>query len=393
MISSWFIRTCLGVFLSATAVFAIRPMITYRALELGASTGEIGVLAASYAMISLLIAIPAGRRIDRIGEPWFIVAGAVLMASMSFWLATSGSVVSLGIAQAFLGAGQILGLIAIQALIANCGPPATRDARFGMFSVVASLGHIVGPALGGLVGSGAGGSRAVFVTGGTVMLIAIVNALSLQRWPPPHNERSSGGPAWSEPFLRAVVKVLGIRSMPQAMIASVTVLVTIDLLVAYLPAYGEAYGISVATVGILLSVRAVASALSRLSMVVLIDAFGRKRVLVMSLVLPAVSLALVPVFPAVAALYVLMAIAGFGLGLGQPMSTAWVASAAPVEARGMALGVRLSGNRLGQVVLPAAIGAVGGAAGVTAIFVVLGALLGGSSGVVLTADFADDRPG
>lgn len=391
MTASWFLRACLSIFLLATALFSIRPMITYRALELGATTAQIGLLAASYGVLSFLIAIPTGRWIDRIGETRFIMAGAILMTVMSFWLVAAGHIVSLGIAQAVLGAGQIFGLVALQALVANCGPPGDRDARFGIFSVMASMGQVVGPGLAGFVASTAGGtSQPVFLVSGFLLLGAVVSGVSLHHWPPPQNARAGLERVTStEATFRAVGRVLKIRSMPQAMVASVTVLVTIDLLVAYLPAYGEANGIAVATVGILLSVRAGASVLSRLVMVTLINAFGRRKVFMLSLLMPAIALLLVPVLPQIEILYILMAVAGFGLGLGQPMSVSWVAGAAPVNFRAMALGVRLTGNRLGQVVIPAAIGALGGATSVTAIFVALGAMLGGSSGVVLTAQFEE----
>lgn len=392
MTASWFVRACLFIFVVATAIFSVRPMISYRALELGASTAQIGLLAASYGVLSFLIAIPTGRWIDRIGETRFLVGGAALMTMMSFWLVVADQLLSLGIAQAVLGAGHIFGLVALQALIANCGPPGQRDARFGIFAVMASLGHVAGPGLGGFVASASGGStQQVFLVSGLLLLVAIGAGLSLYYWPPPDNQRTDQGAPDGERIVRSLGRVIRIRSMPQAMLASVTVLVTIDLLVAYLPAYGEAQGIPVATVGLLLSVRAGASSLSRLAMVPMLNGLGRRRVFVLSLAMPAVALVLIPVFPHIGALYALMALAGFGLGLGQPLSVSWVATAAPVELRGISLGVRLTGNRLGQIVLPAALGAVGGATSVTTIFIVLGAMLGGSSGVLFTADF-DDPP-
>lgn len=393
MRSWWFARVCVSIFVVSTALFAVRPMVTYRALELGAGTVEIGLLAASFGGLSFLLAIPVGQWIDRVGETWFILSGAVLMAVMSLWLVVAADLWSLGVAQAMLGAGQILGLVSLQALVANCGPPEGRDARFGWFSVVASLGQVAGPALGGQIASlSEGSTRQVFAVSGVLLLLAVASGLSLHLRPPRDNQRP-GGARRDNRLVRDVGQVLAMRSMPQAMIASVTVLVTIDLLVAYLPAYGEARGIPVATVGLLLSVRAAASALSRIGMVRLIRRFGRRQVFVASLAMPAVALLVLPVASAIPVLYILMAVAGFGLGLGQPLSVSWVASAAPIAFRGLALGVRLTGNRLGQVVLPVAFGAFGGATSVTAIFVALGAMLGGSSGVVLTAEFEEGETG
>jgi MFS family permease len=74
-----------------------------------------------------------------------------------------------------------------------------------------------------------------------------------------------------------------------------------------------------------------------------------------------------------------MVAAGLGLGLGQPMTIAWVATRSPRSERATALGVRLTGNRASLLVVPPLLGALAGAAGVTAIFVILAAaLLGGA---------------
>ncbi|WP_438363811.1 MFS transporter [Streptomyces hyaluromycini] len=83
------------------------------------------------------------------------------------------------------------------------------------------------------------------------------------------------------------------------------------------------------------------------------------------------------------ALGVMLAVLGFCLGVGQPLSMTTVVQAAPDGARSTALALRLTGNRLGQVAAPAAAGLVAGVAGVAAPFVMLGALLLVSSGVAL----------
>jgi MFS family permease len=80
-----------------------------------------------------------------------------------------------------------------------------------------------------------------------------------------------------------------------------------------------------------------------------------------------------------------LAVLGFCLGVGQPLSMTTVVQAAPDGARSTALALRLTGNRLGQVAAPAAAGLVAGVAGVAAPFVMLGALLLLSSGVALRA--------
>ena len=193
-------------------------------------------------------------------------------------------------------------------------------------------------------------------------------------------------------MLRSVVQVLRQPNAPHAMFASVAVLTTSDLLVAYLPAYGEATGLSPTTVGLLLSVRAGASMLSRILMGSLTRWVGRGRLLILSTALPAVALGVLPLVDAPAVLLTLMVLAGLGLGLGQPLSLVWVAQTAPEHMRGTAVGVRLSGNRLGQVAIPAAVGGIVGAAGLGAVFVSVATMLVGSSVLTASGSFPNDDP-
>ncbi len=390
MTAGWFVRICLWMALMTTGVFAVRPMISYRAIELQATTAQIGFIAAAFGLVSLFIAIPVGRWIDRVGPVPFLILGSVVMAGVGFWLITADSLWVLFVAQALLGSGQICGMIGVQILVANSGAPEDRDALFGMFAVAGSIGQIIGPALGGWIASMAGGTvQRVFLVSALVMVALTVTAVTYLRWPAPERSRPRTDPSRPEAVLRAIGSILRIRSMPQAMLSGLTVLAVIDLVVAYLPVYGEANGIPVATVGILLATRAAFSSLSRLAMVVLIRRFGRKRVFIGSLLLPAVAMFALPVLPHVPTLMVLMALAGFGLGLGQPMSASWVAGAAPVALRGTAMGVRLTGNRAGQALIPVLAGGIGGVAGINAIFLALGFMLSASAAAIVTADFED----
>lgn len=88
-------------------------------------------------------------------------------------------------------------------------------------------------------------------------------------------------------------------------------------------------------------------------------------------------------------LAVVLAVLGFCLGFGQPLSMTTVVQAAPAAARSTALALRLTGNRLGQVAAPAAAGLIAGVAGTAAPFVMLGALLVGAAGLGLRGGGAD----
>jgi MFS family permease len=123
--------------LVASSLFGVRPMITYRALELGATTAQLGLLVASFGLLSFFVAIPAGRWSDRFGEGRFLIGGVLLMAVMSMVLFLASSLLVLAVAQAVLGAAHIVVLVAVQRLVAGSGSALEREGRFGVFSVFA----------------------------------------------------------------------------------------------------------------------------------------------------------------------------------------------------------------------------------------------------------------
>jgi MFS family permease len=399
----WFPRLLLVSIAFQTSVYAARPMVSYRALDLDAGAFMIGVIASSYAVLSLVAAVPVGRWVDRWGEARFMTVGMALIAGTSLWLVWIDSLWALTVSQAAMGLGHIMTLLGSQALVANASPPERRDAQFGILVVVQTLGQLIGPAAAGLLAGGALGTgddltsgpsaTAAFAFAGGTSLIALVAAASLH-WRPAGSgaDRGQATDGAVLPVLRATGQILRVPGMPVAMLASLTVLTTVDITAAYLPVYGEAHGLSVQLVGFLLAARAGASMASRVLMLPLLRWLGRRRLLAISMAVPAAGLVLLPVLSTVPLLVAGMLLVGFGLGLGQPITLAWVAARAPSAVRGTAIGVRLMGNRLGQVVLPSVVGVLAGAAGVTVIFPALGLMLLASAGLVTASPLDDAEP-
>jgi MFS family permease len=66
-------------------------------------------------------------------------------------------------------------------------------------------------------------------------------------------------------------------------------------------------------------------------------------------------------------LVVVLTAMGLGLGIGQPLTMSWLTEQTPPYQRGVALSLRLAGNRVGQLSVPSLMGLVAaglGAAGV-----------------------------
>ncbi|MFD4834241.1 MFS transporter [Streptomyces uncialis] len=372
----WLLRLVIAFSFAQAAVSMARPAVSYRALSLGADERAIGVIAGAYALLPLFAAVPLGRRTDHGRCAPLLPAGIVLIAAGCALGGTADSLGALGAWSGVMGLGHLSFVIGAQSLVARRSAPDDQDRNFGHFTIGASLGQLIGPIAAGLVIVGDAGQDGALASSSALALVVAagvgtIGLTSLWRVEP-------RGLAASRPAAGARVpvhRILRARGVPGGIFISLAVLSATDIVIAYLPVIGEERGISPFTVGLLLSLRAAATIACRVVMAPMIRAVGRTPLLVTSCLLAGVLCAGVAVPVPVWALAVMLALLGFCLGVGQPLSMTTVVRAAPEGARSTALALRLTGNRLGQVATPAAGGLVAGVAGTGAPFVLLGALL------------------
>lgn len=362
-----------SMFLMA-GVFGLRPLISYKALSLGASPFEIGLIASSFAVLGLLGAVPVGRLTDRLGGRLLTIAGCLVAAAVLLLLVLADSLLALGIAQAGLGLGQLMMAIGSHTAVTSRATGRRRDHHIGLYASAASLGVGFGPIIAAVIAGddvGGRGGQSAFVFGAAMCAFAAASAAILV---PDRPERASpqGGPAAPTTFL-GTLRMPGMRP---AIVASVVVLATQDITVAYMPVLGEERGFAPQTIGLAVGALALAGLGSRPVLSRLVGRFGYPPVLTGSMLVPAVILPFALVVSGDLALVAVMGLAGLGLGLGQPISIVLVAAAAPRRSLGYAMSLRLVGNRLGQLTIPAVIGATAGSAGVAAIFLTVAGMLG-----------------
>jgi MFS family permease len=348
--------------LTQVVTFVLRPTSAYRAIELDVPTAWLGVLTASFAVVPLLLAVPSGQATDRFGERRVMLVGSFLIASSAVVFLTEwGGAAGLVLGSVVLGTGHLLSVVGQQAAVANTAGPGRFDTAFGYYTFAASLGQAIGPGLITLLG----GSGALPETGPIFAVAAglgvlLIGCTVVLRVP-------AGGRG------RAAVETGGMRTLLRlpgllrALVISCVVLAAVDISLVYLPALGADRGWAAGLVGLLLTLRAVASMASRFFLGRLVAWVGRRRLMIISVGLSAVAMAAValPMPPVGTAVLVLLL--GLGLGVGQPLTMSWLAEVAPPGLRGRAMSLRLTGNRLGQVLIPSAVGMVAagvGAAGV-----------------------------
>ncbi|WP_435215133.1 MFS transporter [Streptomyces sp. bgisy034] len=377
----WLLRLVIAFSFAQGAVSMARPAVSYRALALGADERAIGVIAGVYALLPLFVAVPLGRRTDQGRCAPLLPVGVVLISGGCALSGLADSLWAMAVWSGVMGLGHLCFVIGAQSLVARQSAPHEQDRNFGHFTIGASLGQLVGPiAAGALIGGRdmAGTSVLALLAAGAGGAVAFASLWRTESPATANSRREQGERVPVQRILRA-------RGVPAGIFISLAVLSATDILTAYLPVVGEQRGIAPALIGVLLSLRAAATIACRLVLTPLLRLLGRTLLLTVTCLLAALLCAGIALPVPVWALAVMLAVLGFCLGVGQPLSMTTVVQAAPEGARSTALALRLTGNRLGQVAAPASAGLVAGLTGVAAPFVMLGALLLVSAGTALRA--------
>ncbi|WP_328428778.1 MFS transporter [Streptomyces sp. NBC_00443] len=377
----WLLRLVIAFSFAQGAVSMARPAVSYRALALGADERAIGVIAGVYALLPLFVAVPLGRRTDHGRCAPLLPVGVVLISGGCAMSGLADSLWAMAVWSGVMGLGHLCFVIGAQSLVARQSAPHEQDRNFGHFTIGASLGQLVGPiAAGALIGGGdmAGTSALALLVAGAGGAVALTSLWRIESRTTAESGKDRGERVPVRRILRA-------RGVPAGIFISLAVLSATDILTAYLPVVGEHRGIAPSVIGLLLSLRAAATIACRLVLTPLLRLLGRTLLLTVTCLLAALLCAGIALPVPVWALALILAVLGFCLGVGQPLSMTTVVRAAPDGARSTALALRLTGNRLGQVAAPASAGLIAGLAGVAAPFVMLGALLLLSAGVALRA--------
>jgi len=371
----WLIITLFNSAALQASIYVVRPMITYRALELNGTGKTVGILGALYAILPVLVAVFFGKIVGRIGERAFLIIGSTGVLSSSFLLSKSNSLLTLGLLTAIAGVSHLAVMVGGQTMMANRSTHETYDRDFGYYTFSASFGQMFGPLLGGLVAGSNGvlprSTSHAFILATLISLIGLVPILLTRSLDVSIKDvvKESGVKV-------RVVDVMKHRGMKEAMFTSLVISTTIDILTIFIPLLGTELRITPVVVGVILGVRSAASMLSRLFLGQLSQRFSSRSTLVISTTVA--TFALVAMYFAKDALFLglVIFIVGFTLGIGQPLTMAWVSKISAPQERAMAITLRLTGNRVGQFGLPIAAGLVVSALGVGSLFLGLAALVG-----------------
>lgn len=393
--ASWKLALSAQAILLMAVWFGARLMISYRALELGADTLFIAALAASLAAPALVAALPVGRLSDRFGGAALTAVGiGLLIVSVVSLIVVPGNVV-LPVASAGLGLGNVLAMVGQQTFVAHRTRGSSSDSNYGMLSAAASIGQLVGPPLVTITAAAfaAGSAPGDLNTTSGFLVAAIGAVLALPLCLPLlRADRLDSALTYDSGPATPPLTLLGTPGLLKALTVSGLILVTMDLVYAFVPVWATENGVDPVVVGWLLALRALVSVLSRFGLTRLVDRFGRKLLLIIAMAIGIASLVTLPFTNQFGAIGVMIGL-GICLGLPQPLTLAWVVGITRSRDHGAALGLRMTGNRVAQVSMPLVVSAVAAPLGVDGMFWGNAALLALSTGLVVASNpDADRRP-
>jgi len=364
----------LTAILQMMASTGYQPLVPQLAVSIGISGSTLGTLFALAGIVPVIVALPIGALIDRIGVKRVLIWGAISRASASLALSLAPSFGMILASLTLNSASFLLTEVGQQAFIAGLGKGRDTEKNFGWFTFAMGLGTVPGPLISGVVKDRAGFGTA-FMVASAVSLTTLLVIRMLDE----HRVESDRPPMSMVGLLRACKPVLQNTGVLSAILIVIFLYFNLGAWEVYLPALLAQRRFTATQIGMVVSTFTLATMLARPLLSAGTDILGRHGLAVFGLAVGAAGLASVPMLRSVSLLMLAAAACGVGRGLVPLLSLVTISDQTTVEERGFALSVRMMAIRLQSVVNPLVFGAAAGARGTASVFLLAGALMGLSS--------------
>ncbi|MCM3654120.1 MFS transporter [Metabacillus litoralis] len=356
-----------------TALFMVsiagsRPLIPLYADELGASYAEIGIIVALFSFFPLFLSIQTGKMIDWVGVKGPLIASVLLGILSMVILSIFHNLTGVYISQIFAGLAQLVFVLSMQAYSGQFPKSKLREYYITVFSIAVAAGSFAGPLFSGFLTDSIGYSSAFltlsFVLVGMLPLSLFFSGkkeMSMQV----QDKRNEGNS----------FELLRIPDLRKAVLVSSVGLLAKDTYIAFFPLLAAENGLSPSTIGLIIALNAGAGMLIRSLLPWVSQHLKRDVIITISILVSGAMYMLNPLSNHVLWLSILSIILGFCTGICQPLSIFATIITLPKERVAEGLGLRLTFNKLTQIVGPLSLGSLSSAVGMPGIFYVCGAII------------------
>jgi len=354
------------VVLSAVAFFTmigvsiVSPVIPDYALSFGVSYALAGLLVSGFGVARLFLDLPAGILSQRFGPRRFMLLGLGIIASSSMIAGFAPDYSVLLAARVLEGIGSAVFTTTSLTAVTRMSPRESRGADLSLYMSMYLIGTVIGPVIGGVAAEGFG-LGAPFIIYGLFALFSIL--LVWKTIPQDEAAEAEGSISFGQLF--GLLKRYDVLTISFAtfcvFIARQGILNTIVPLFARIN-----IGLTLADLGIVLSIGAVGNLASMLMAGTLTDRYGRKPFFLAGLGLTALFTAMLPFASDIVQLTAVVAGLSLSLGLAGPMA-AWLTDVVKPGELGGAMGLFRTFGDLGFVLAPVMLASLAGSGTLTAL--------------------------
>ena len=343
------------------ALGAARVTTALYALSLHASAFTVGTLIALFALFPMMLAVPMGRVIDRIGMRKPLIVGCLLATAGVLLAASIPGLTVLYPAAILIGTGFMAIFIGTQHAVGVVSAPEQRTASYSRLSLGFSISSFTGPLIAGFMIDHANYSYA-YLSCGLFTLAALAltvgGAISHVTVQPVTHHQSKGSP----------LQLLRDRELRRVYVIGILLAAAWDMFTFVKPVHGTQLGFSASTIGMILASFAAATFVVRLAMPYIVQRYREWHILTAALSVTALCYVVFPFMDTPISLAATAVVLGLALGTGQPNVLALLHTMAPAGRGAEAIGIRATIGNASSIMMPIAFGAAGAALGLFVVF-------------------------
>ena len=319
------VRNLLGLFLLGLVIgfgSIVSPVLPQFAEQLGASHVEIGLFFSAYSFTWAFLQLYSGYLSDRYGRKRFIMLGLSIYGLSLILSGFSQNFMQLILFRVLQGVGLGLFGPACLGLVAQVRK---KGRGFAFYRTANSLGNMVGPTIGGIVGS----INLVypFFAGGLLALLAISSVFLVYE--------GEGIEERREGFLTSLRGMVLTKKLILICLATFTAELAFVSLNPIIPLFGSSQGLSPVSIGIILSSYFIAFTLFQIPIGIFLERMDKKVLIAFCSFSGALPFILLYHFHDVVAMCLSMGALGITLGTVFVQSYAYIAEIAPEDKKSL----------------------------------------------------------
>ena len=354
-------------------------LIPLRLIDMGTEPAMIGIFVGSAGILGATMAVPAGAMAESIGPKRALLIGGFLntLAGASFALIDNYWILLM--IQILRGAPHSLGWVAGQTYIMGIGSPDQRATIAGRFGSVNSMLGFFSPIIMGVIAQFVGTQQAFWFVAAYSLFFTTLG-LSL---PELRTKSAAGGSSSQQSFggFSSALELLRLRPVRVALLLTFVRLYISSGWMPFYIVFLRTQGFPPALIGTVSGMTALIASATGLQTGWIARRMSKEIATAIGLAMGGLAVAISPFTAVIPFVYLPSLLAGVSTGLSLPLVMAILADVAPAGKRGIAMGLRTTGNQSANLVSPIAMGLIVGPAGMMLGFFAHAMIIWGMVGV------------